>query len=216
MEYTLNGVKYTAKRYKLREWLKLDAVRERLLDAIENKDTDRVAKFLCDFVSIASDLANLDALPWYEIAKAFLAIEAENQLHHKFALLRTTRKRIDVPPWDYDGRSWYWWNNILSSKYGWTSEYVAELDIDDATGLLQEILVDEQLRKEWEWSLTELAYPYDEVAKKGRFKPLDRPDWMKTILPDQQPKIPVMRIRKDMLPVGIVVKGKSNETPLNQ
>lgn len=217
MEFSLDGKSYLATRYKLREWLRLDAVREQLVDAIDTKDMDGVATSLCNFVSIASNVSVdiLLSLPWYEVVNAFLAIESENKLRLSFALLRTTKKKVDNPAWDYSGRTWYWWLHILSSHYGWSSEYIAELDIDDATGLLQEILTEEQLNREWQWSLTEIAYPYNESTKKSNFKPLDRPEWMMMALPENLPKIPTMRIRKDMLPVGFIVRGKSNETPIN-
>jgi len=215
VEFTLDGKTYLTIRYKLRAWLKLDTVREKLVDAIEAKDIDGVATSLCSIVSIASNVSGVDKLPWYEIANAFIAVEYENRLTLDFALLRTTKKHQDIPAWDYQGRQWYWWHNILSSKYGWSSEYIAELDIDDATGLLQEIMIDEQLKREWEWSLTEIAYPYNATTKQSNFKPLERPEWMMIILPENRPKIPIVRIRKDMMPVGMVIRGKSHETPIN-
>ena len=216
MEFSLDGKSYLATRYKLREWLKLDAVREKLVDAIEAKDLDGLAKSICSIVSIASSVSVdiLLSLPWYEVVEAFLAIEAENKLTLDFALLRTTKKKDDIIAWEYTGRTWYWWLHILSSHYSWTSEYVAELDIDDATGLLQEILTEEQLEREWQWSLTEIAYPYNETTKKSNFKPLDRPEWMMMVSPNMLPKIPKVRIRKDMLPVGFIVRNP-NESLIN-
>lgn len=217
MEFTLDGKSYVATRYKLREWLKLDAVREKLVDAIDTKDIDGLSKSMCAFVSVASNVSVdiLLSLPWYEIAEAFSMIEAENKLRLDFALLRTGKKKPDNPAWEYKGRTWYWWLHILSSHYGWTSEYIAELDIDDATGLLQEILTEEQLEREWQWSLTEIAYPYNENTKKSNFKPLDRPEWMMMASPEFMPKIPMVRIRKDMMPVGFIIRGGSSETPIN-
>lgn len=215
MEYVLNGVTYQATRYKLKEWLRFDAVREKLTDAIDAKDIDGIANALCSFVSIASGVIDVSDLPWYEVVDAFLAVEKENFPRFKFALFRGSRKKADIPTWEYEGRQWYWWLHLLAHKYGWSAEYIAELDVDDATGLLQEILVQEQLDKEWQWSLTELAYPYNERTKKSNFQPLDRPEWMMTILPENQPKLPTIRIRKDMFPAGIVVKGRHSETPVN-
>ena len=217
MEFSLDGKDYVATRYKLREWLKLDAVRENILDAIEAKDIDGLSKSICAFVSIASSVSVdiLLSLPWYDVTNAFLVTEAENKLRLSFALLRTSKKKTDAPAWEYTGRTWYWWLHLLSSHYGWSSEYIAELDIDDATGLLQEILTEEQLNREWQWSLTEIAYPYNESTKQSNFKPLDRPEWMMMALPEFMPKIPMIRIRRDMLPVGFIIRGGSNETPVN-
>lgn len=217
MEYTLNGKQFTVTRYKLREWLKLDAVREKIVDAIDTKNVDGFANSLCSFVSIASNVSTeeLNMLPWYEVAEAFIAINQENQLRLEFALLRAEKKKQELVAWDYDGRSWYWWLDILSSRYGWSQEYIADMDIDDATGLLQEILVNKQLEREWQWSLTEIAYPYNDKTKTSNFKPLDRPEWMMTINARDIPKLPVMRMRRDMMPVGIVKRGKSDEPAVN-
>lgn len=218
MEFSLGGQTYTAVRYRLREWLKLESLREELVEAIETKDIKRTAKVLCAFVSVATNkpIEDLAKLPWYEIVGAFLSIEAENRLHYDFAVVRGggTRKKTDDPPWEYRGRDWYWWAHTLSSHYGWSLEYIAQLDIDDATGLLQEIMVEEQLTREWQWSLTELAYPYNEQTKKSTFKPLERPNWMMVVSQDKIPPLPTMKIHKSMIPVGIVVRGK-NETVAN-
>lgn len=77
----------------------------------------------------------------------------------------------------------------------------SELDPDDGVALLQEILTDDQLEKEWQWSLSEIAYPYNPDTKKSEFKNLPRPVWMQKEIrkPVKQIKIPA-----SMLPVGIV------------
>jgi hypothetical protein len=89
--------------------------------------------------------------------------------------------------------------HIFSSTYGWDEDRIANLDIDTAIGLLQEILITEQLDHEWQFSITELAYPYNETTKKSSFRPLPRPDWMKKIIPK------VTKIRKDFLPLGNII-----------
>ena len=76
------------------------------------------------------------------------------------------------------------------------------LDIDTAIGLYQEISIDDQFEKEWEWSLSEIAFPYNQSTKKQEYKPLERPEWMLPISPKQ---LPTMKMRKDMMPVGNIV-----------
>jgi len=65
------------------------------------------------------------------------------------------------------------------------------------------MLVDDQLEKEWEWSLSELAYSYNSSTKKSEFKELPRPDWMDG---KEIEEIKLIKIPKSMMPVGQVVR----------
>ena len=91
-------------------------------------------------------------------------------------------------------------------------EYVAELDIDDAIGLVQEINVEDQLNREWEWMLSEKSVSYDKQGK-GKFNELSRPDWMNgaVILSKKSKDYP---IKRSMLPVGMVLSW-DNEQPID-
>lgn len=213
MEYSLGGEKFLAIRYKLKEWLRLDFLRGKLVDAIQRKDIKNVADAICSYVEFASK-QNVIELPWYEVAEAFLLIENENRLTLPCALLSVQPNRKDIPVWEYEGRDWYWWVNILSSRYGWSMEYIAGLDPNDATGLLQEILVDDQMKKEWEWSMNEMAYPYNSTTKTSSFKPLDRPDWMQPKPTDADKDLPIFKIPKFMMPLGVIIRG-NGETIIN-
>jgi hypothetical protein len=62
--------------------------------------------------------------------------------------------------------------------------------------------LEEQLDKEWTYSLSEIAFPYNSSTKKSEYKPLDRPEWMLPISPKQ---LPVIKMRKDMMPMGNIV-----------
>ena len=111
------------------------------------------------------------------------------------------------PVWDYEGRTWYSWVHDLAHAYGWSMEYIAELDIDDASSLLQELIIDDQLEKEFYWMTSEIAYPYNESSKKSEFKPLDRPIWMRDeIRSIKEGKDQTVRILKEHLPVGNIIK----------
>lgn len=213
MEFSLAGKTYLATRYKLKEWLRLDFLRGKLLDAVQIKDIHKIADTFCAYVSFVSK-QNVTDLPWYEVAEAFSIVEQENRPTLPFSILTIRSKKQEHVAWEYEGRDWYWWANLLSSKYNWSLEYIAELDIDDATGLLQEILVDEQLKKEWEWSLTELAYPYNSNTKTSNFKPLDRPDWMHPKQTDEKKDLPIYRIRRDLMPLGVIIRS-DGETIIN-
>ena len=92
------------------------------------------------------------------------------------------------------------WVNILAERYGWTFDTISNLDTDVALALIQEILTDKQLEKEFLWGMSEIAYPYNSQTKESKFSPLQRPYWMKAA----PQEIKMVRIRKSMLPVGNV------------
>ena len=78
------------------------------------------------------------------------------------------------------------------------------MDIDDAISLIQEILYAEQLDREWEWALSEKSVHYDANTKTSKFKPLERPTWLKERKEGKPPQ--VTKIRADMIPSGVIMK----------
>ncbi|MBU2051388.1 MAG: hypothetical protein KKH61_20765 [Gammaproteobacteria bacterium] len=199
-------VEYPGERFKFKEWLRLEEVKAIISKAT---DRDRFADGIYLYLSIALHLQidELKLLPWKEVASAYVEINYINRPTISFPILTTKQDHAEKYSWDYEGRTWYEWANIFSKKYGWSLEYSAELDVDDAIGLLQEMMVDDQLSKEWEWSLTEIAYPYNDKTKKSEFKPLQRPSWMEKEI--EPPKI--MKIPKHLLPVGIIHRATNAE-----
>ena len=217
MEILLGENKYSLGILGLKKWLELDEIRETFLKAAGDGNTNDTVSSICSYISAALDVS-IDALmelPWYEIAEAFTAIVIESIPKYNFAIL-TQRKEIledRKPSWDYPERTWYLWSHILASSYGWTLDYIESLYFNDALALIQEILVEAQLKKEWDWGLSEIGYQYDEGAKVSRLRPLPRPSWMTEI--SGPPK--KTKILKSLLPVGIVVRlgAEENETPVN-
>jgi hypothetical protein len=104
----------------------------------------------------------------------------------KFPILTSKDKQKPLP-WEYDGRTWYFWLNTFAEHYGWDDERVGNMDIDTAIGLYQEIQIEEQLKSEFTYGLSEVAYVYDKNTKKSRFSPLPRPQWMLGIAPKDKP-----------------------------
>jgi hypothetical protein len=111
----------------------------------------------------------------------------------------TTKKEDE--PWDYEGRQWHLYSHILAKTYGWTLDYISQLQVHEAIAKIQEILTDEQLEHEFYYGLSEIAYPYDSSTKKSSFKPLDRPSWMRP----KAKEIPRFKIPKSIMPMGVVV-----------
>lgn len=215
MEILLGENKYSLDRLGLKKWLELEKIRETFLKAAGEGNINDTVSSIISYISVALDVSVDIELPWYEIADAFTAIIIESAPKYNFAILAQRKEIIDdsKPSWDYPERTWYLWSHILASTYGWTLNYIESLYFNDALALIQEIMVDAQLKKEWDWGLSEIGYQYDESAKISRLRPLPRPSWMTEISgPPKKVKIP-----KYLMPVGIVVKlgTEKNETSVH-
>ena len=154
-------------------------------------------------ISLADSSTNYEGLPWSETGEVFLSLLQKNEITIQFPILKSMKGGKDDRgvPWDYPERDWYYWVHLLAYHYGWTLDYIAELDIDDALALLQEIEVESQIEKEWEYQISEIAYPYDPGTKKSVFKPLGRPQWMR-----REAVVQKRRILKAHLPIGVIIK----------
>lgn len=196
---TLGGKEYEVTRSKLREWLQLEDLREKIAKATDREDrANQIYSYLSVALSIDVDFS---VLPWYEVAHAYNIAWSLNLPSIDFPLLKSIESR-EKAPWSYEERSWYAWSHNLAGAYGWELEYIAQLDVDDAIGLMQEISVESQLDREWDWGLSEKSVSYDKQGK-GKFKELDRPDWMQGVIIDRttQPT----KIKRSLLPVGLVI-----------
>jgi len=198
---TLVNVEYNVSRSTLRQWLELEEIVKKIK---EGKSKDK-AKAIYSYLSIVlGEDIDFSTVSWYETATAFGEIIALNTIKYDFPILKAKIKESFVS-WDYEGREFYIWAHMIAEKYGWEIEYISNLDIDDAVAFAQEIAISEQLNREWEWGLSENSIQWDKKGK-GKFKPLDRPDWMR-IPYDREKELRTTKILKSMLPVGIIVRG---------
>jgi len=200
MQIKIAEGEYEYTRPPLKPWLLLEDKRVNLTEAITAQDRVIVADCLVEFLSFALKIPKetLCLCPWYEVASAYTYISTLNSPKFDFPFLNSNVK-YKKEIWDYKGRTWYIWANIFARKYNWNLDLIAELDVDDAIALAQEIAVDDQLDKEWKWMTSEIAYQ----TKEG-FKPLDRPNWMKYA--ELNKEIPMLKIRKDLMPSGIIIR----------
>jgi hypothetical protein len=199
---TLGGKEHEVNRAKLWRWLQLEDIREKIARAADRKDKIGFTALIYSYLSVALSVEDdFTSLPWYEIADAYIEIVRMNHPSTEFPLLRSVSENIEQVPWDYEGRTWYAWLNLISSAYGWSIEYVAELDVDDAIALVQEIRTTEQANREWEWARSELAYD-----RKGKHQKLPRPKWMERvpILPEGY------KIKRYALPAGTIVSWRED------
>lgn len=204
VQIKINEDEYELTRPRLKKWLEIQDLQNKFSEAADKQDHEKVAELIISIISVALSISDdvLSKVPWYEIANAFSKILSICTPKQDFPILLSEIK-TKKDAWDYDGRTWYLWVNIFARRYGWTLEVISELDFDDAIALTQEISIDEQLHREWEWVTSEVAY----YAKDG-FKPLERPDWMK--YSKMQNEIPTLKIRKDLMPSGIIIRDSSS------
>ncbi len=208
-EVILGDTTYPVTRKKLREWLILEEIRSKVINAADVGDELGFADSIFSYLSAAFDIPveQLENLPWYEIAEAYIEIYSINLPEYDFAIFKG-KSVGEKAPWDYDGRSWYIWLHLLAKNYGYPVEYIEEMDIDDAIGLSQESLVGDQLDMEKRWVMAEIAYSTDPTTKKTKFNPLSRPDWMEE---DRRKEVEIMKIPKAFIPVGKVIGWKDGK-----
>lgn len=114
-------------------------------------------------------------------------------------LLKQHKQKKEKDAWDYEGRGYAMYIHILARTYGWTQKQIDNLRIEDALMLVQEVITDEQLDREFLWSMSENSYIYNPKTKSGKPNPLERPYFMKAEV--QAPK--KISIPKNMLPAGV-------------
>ena len=180
-----------------RTYLELESLKKNLVEAVETGEfPDKVFAFLST-ASVSCDPKE----KWQNTVFSFLKTVRESQPNPNLPLIKDSPKeKSKDAPWEYEGRSWAYWSHLLAKAYGWTLEYIGNLEFNDALARVQEILTDEQLDREFQYQLSEIAYPYNKSTKKSVFKPLPRPYWMKVSV--EPPKM--QKYRRDLLPVGLV------------
>lgn len=193
------------KRLKLKEWTRLEPLKRNLDAALQNKTFDTVSNLMAGFIEAVMEQPApkiaWDKLAWWEFLEVYTEAVQLNNPTIQFPILQT-RGEDKKLPWEYEGRAWYFWLNLFASNYGWDEATIAELDIDTAIGAYQEIEITNQLEKEWEWGMSEIAYPYNKNTKKSEYHPLQRPEWMRPVIPKQ---LPVVKIRQEFVPQGNVI-----------
>lgn len=198
----LNGREFKVARARLGLFLDLEIVSSRMDKAVEKDDTGAICDALFDYLSacIPIDRNAFYGASWHEIINAYVSLVVMNRIRGDFAIISRNMGRAKPVPWDYPERSKVVWIHMLASTYNWSKHDIENLVIEDAVGFIQEIQVDEQMRNEFEHSISEIAYQYDQASKKSKYVPLRRPAWM--VLRKELPKV---RLAKAYLPQGKIV-----------
>lgn len=188
--------------YRLKQWITLESHKEKILKAVESGSTE-FPKHLLTYLSTAFWGVNSK---WYDQADWMLLVRA-------FSFCLSKSPKVELPiaspsdekypeaDWDYPNRTWHLYSHMIAKTYGWTFSEISQLHVLDALATIQEIIVDEQLGREFQYGLSEMAYSYDKNSKTSKFNPLPRPHWMrKRIQPIKKTLIPA-----SMLPMGNVI-----------
>jgi hypothetical protein len=196
--------RFLVSKAKLKKWFELENIRS--LIQKEAEQDRNVSSLICSYLDTAICRLRWDKLSWVTVVNDYafaLNIHRPKKKYPIFSVSDDEESSKSV-----SDNSWYMWATLFADKFGWDLEYIAELDIDDAISLIQEILYSEQIRKEWEWGLSEKSTSYDKKTGKGKFVPYKRPKWMETEK-ELKPARPV-KILKSMLPVGVIY-GKAED-----
>ena len=190
-------------RLTLRGWSKLDTIRRQMEEDVSKRDFASTFNSIVRFIETSSTpVLAWDKLPWYEFIEVYSKVNEISAPTISFPILEISKKEGKEMPWEYKGRAWFYWLNLFADHYGWSEEVIGELDIDTALGLYQEIETEGQLHREWEWGLSQNSISYNKNTRNSEFKPLPRPEWM---LATALKELPTIRMRKDMIPAGIIV-----------
>lgn len=178
--------------------MELETTKIKIKDAAEGSELpDKVYSYLSAAFGIP--VKKLEKHEWQKTLKLF--VESQKLFPEiTIPIIKNAPKGGKDVDWHYPDREWIDYANILAGAYGWTLEYIAELGVNEALGLIQEILTDEHLEKEFYYGLSEVAYKYDKGTKKSNYVPMKRPYWMNPVA--KAPK--KYKMLKSMMPVGLV------------
>jgi hypothetical protein len=190
----LGGHEQTIARARLGQYLVLEQLRRQPTTA----DTIRQYIKECG-VPLTGDELGL------ELLRAYYHLVSLNKIEAKYPLFEA-RSQEKKHPWDYDTRWVLSWIHLIAEYYHWSRAEIIELDVDEAAGYIQEIVLTKQFESEWNYSLSPNSYIPDGKGNK-KFEPLKRPTWMQ----EQQPEgtLPLGKkptaIPKSMKPMGAII-----------
>lgn len=185
-------------------WIELEGKKEKIIEAVSNGNPD-FPDLLFSYIETALGVRSkyFENADWLKVIELFYACLSKSP-HVKIPLTEPSKEKIKDDPWTYEGRTWHLYAHLLAQAYGWTLKEISQLHVSEALSMIQEIMVDKQLEKEFQYGLSEIAYPYNKSTKKSVFKPLDRPYWMRPEL-NAKRDIPRFLIPKEYLPEGAVI-----------
>jgi len=195
-------MKPKVRRLTLKGWTTLDDLRKELEEHAKAQEFVQAAALVRKIIQLSTGKKPRNKF-WLDDALLFIEILSVNSPKKDFPIL-TSKQQGKPLPWEYSGRMWYFWLNTLAKKYGWSEVEIAKMDIDDCIGLYQEIVADEQYEREWQNSLSEVAYAYNKSTKTSKLVELPKPDWMRPAPKKAQP-VKTVSMPARAVPMGVVL-----------
>lgn len=196
----------TRRKYKFREWIELEDRRIEI-DGASDKNTNDFPQLVIQFLSDALALPRWvwARLPWTEVWAAYIGASLSLSFKGYLPLVSLpTEEKLMKPVWDYPHRTWYFYSALVASHFGWTEQQIANLSVFDGMAYVQEILLDRQAQREFQWGMSEASVLFDQRTQTSKPNPLPRPYWMKQAKPDEPLPIPRFKIPTKYMPIGQV------------
>lgn len=197
--FLFRAVGWLYRRPKFGKFLKSEELKYNIIKAAKRKE-EQFPELVISYLSAAFLFPRIifKNLRWDILFLLFSLVSGKSVPKMELPLLKPSTQKEKKEPWDYDGRGYALYIHIIARDYGWTEKEICNLDIDTALALVQEIITDEQLDREFLWGMSEKSYSYNAKTKVGRAIPLERPYFMK-----EEVKAPVKtKILKSMMPIG--------------
>ena len=185
---------------KFGKFLHLENIKNKIFQAVKRKE-EQFPDLVISYISTAFLIhpAIIDRLPWEITFSLFMLGVSKSIPTKELPILKAHKQKDEKNQWDYDERTRFMYLHILSKTYGWTIEYIDKLEIDTAIALIQEAITDEQLDKEFFWSMSDKSYIYNYQTKSGKPNPLERPYFMRE--PIAEPA--KIQMPANVLPAGV-------------
>lgn len=190
----------------------LDRLRSDFKTVIAEKNPEGFIKICAEIIKLQTG-RDLSGLKTDDIIISILKIFNGNAITDDIAFIKPEPEELrkerekkgeksEPDPWNFEGRNFYQFVQILASEFGWSLEEINQLDPNVAFYLIQEILAEKQYALERQHLYSEMAYKYDATSKKSVFQPLPRPRWMQANL---YTEVKTQVIKRDQLPFGNVI-----------
>lgn len=183
--------------------MELEQQKNKIVKAVE-ESSDDFPDHLFAFLSTALHLSArlFHKASWEVVIKSFLVVVSLTQCQIQLPIFMSEKKKEKDEPWDYDNREWHLYIHMLAKEYGWTIEYISNLKVEDALSKIQEILIGEQLEREFLWTMSDRSSYWDDRTKTAKTNPLPRPDWMNRHIELEN------EVRKSLVPASMMPAGQ--------
>lgn len=182
---------------KFRKWVTLVGLQKTIQDSVE---TGEFPEKVFAYLSFSGVKGGATA-EWKNTVSTMVHAYQANHIDITVPIIKDAPPSGKESDWSYAGRDWAFYSHLLAKAYGWTIEYIASLDVQEAFSHIQEVLTSEHLDREFDHALSEVPYHYNKATKKSDYKPLKRPYWMR---PFVQP-LKKFKMKRSLLPVGLII-----------